>query len=109
MQKTVRVKSTVQITDEQWLETYSLIKEYKEIVEFLEDDEAQRFNNYLEEFRNSCMKAMDTNNYVTVAEIEGAEDTIVLVELDYIYTGSEFVVTSFFEENDEYYVTIERE
>lgn len=107
MSKIVKIKSSSTIEDENWLEIYTSIKEYTDISDQLNQEQIDGLNKNIADFRELSMKLLDTKNHVSFAEIDGVDNAIALVELDYTYTGENIVIKKLFEENDEYFVAIE--
>lgn len=107
MSRVVKIKASYSISDESWVETYTMIEELRHISEQLDEEEITELNNQIARLREVSMQILDTNNFVAFAEIDGNDDSFALVELDYLYTGENIVVTNFFEEDGDYFVTIE--
>lgn len=107
MSRVVKIKGSYSIDDDSWIGAYTIIEELRSISDQLSEDEIDELNKHTARLREASMKILDTNNFVTFAEIEGSDDSIALVELDYLYTGENIVITNFFEEDGDYFVTIE--
>lgn len=107
MTKTIKIKQVATVDEKDWVKVYNDIKEYRAIAEELGSEELDKLNGYLEEFRAYAMQVLETNNYVTFAEIDGEPDKVALVELDYAYTGNDLLVTRFFSEGEDAYVEVE--
>lgn len=99
-----KVIRSVIVNDGDWLDAFNQLSAYKEIAEHLEEDKRDTYNGFRSDLLNSAREAMETNNYVFTAHIEGSSENVNLVEVDYAYQGKEFEVTNYFEEQGEYYV-----
>lgn len=103
----IKINRAININDELWVETHRMIREVMLVSEDLDDEELSTINNSITNLRGSAMKMLDTDNYVAIADIDGDDESVALVELDYRYTGEDVQIKKFFEQDDDFFVLAE--